>query len=49
MFLKSAFLFYLSRRIYIIHEMNFLNYGAKYLITGTAMNEIPIYYLLILY
>jgi len=49
MFLKGAFLFYLSRRIYIIHERNFLKFGGKYLITGTAVNEIPIYYLLSLY
>jgi len=49
MFLKTASLFYLSRRIHIVHERNFLKFGAKYLITGTAVNGITIYYLLILY
>jgi hypothetical protein len=47
--LKIAFLFYLSRRIYIILERNFMKFWAKYLITGTAVNENPIYYLVILF
>jgi len=49
MFLKTEFLFYLSGRIYIIRARNFLKFRAKYLITGTAVNENPIYYFLILH